>query len=94
MSTESSKPEKQPKEKRIFGHIPGVEMSQEFSNRETPAIAGVHRPTQAGICGSGKEGAESIVLSAGYEDDKDLGNVIIYTGAGGREKTLVSSNSL
>lgn len=46
---------------------------------------GVHRHLQAGIAGSQKEGAESIVLSGGYEDDEDFGDTIIYTGYGGRD---------
>ena len=46
--------------------------------------AGVHRQTQAGISARQRGGAESIVLSGGYEDDEDLGAVIIYTGRGGR----------
>lgn len=46
--------------------------------------AGVHRQTQAGISARQGGGAESIVLSGGYEDDEDLGAVIIYTGRGGR----------
>ncbi len=47
--------------------------------------AGVHRPLIAGISGSEKEGADSLVLSGGYEDDQDLGEEIIYTGHGGRD---------
>jgi putative restriction endonuclease len=46
--------------------------------------AGVHRQTQAGISAQQGRGAESIVLSGGYEDDEDFGAVIIYTGRGGR----------
>lgn len=46
--------------------------------------AGVHRQTQAGISARQAGGAESIVLSGGYEDDEDFGDVIIYTGRGGR----------
>jgi len=45
----------------------------------------VHRPLIAGISGSEKEGADSIVLSGGYEDDEDLGDELIYTGHGGRD---------
>jgi len=30
-------------------------------------------------------GAESIVLSGGYEDDEDHGSFILYTGHGGRD---------
>ena len=43
-------------------------------------------PIQAGISGSQTEGAESIVLSGGYEDDVDDGDVLIYTGHGGRDR--------
>lgn len=46
----------------------------------------MHRPPQAGICGGKSSGgAESIVLSGGYEDDFDLGAEILYTGQGGRD---------
>ena len=44
----------------------------------------MHRQTQAGISARQGGGAESIVLSGGYEDDEDLGAIIIYTGRGGR----------
>jgi putative restriction endonuclease len=40
---------------------------------------------QAGISGSKSEGADSIVLSGGYEDDVDLGDTIVYTGHGGQD---------
>jgi putative restriction endonuclease len=39
----------------------------------------------AGISGSESKGADSIVLSGGYEDDEDLGEEIVYTGHGGRD---------
>lgn len=71
---------------RVFGHIPGTTVGQIFKDRAELAKAGIHKPTQAGISGGGKEGADSIVLSGGYEDDQDEGNVIIYTGAGGRDE--------
>lgn len=45
----------------------------------------MHRPLQHGISGAGAEGADSIVVSGGYEDDEDYGDLIIYTGAGGRD---------
>ena len=45
----------------------------------------MHLPIQAGISGSQTEGAESIVLSGGYEDDADYGDIIVYTGQGGRD---------
>ncbi len=67
-----------------FGPVPGIAPGHEFGNRLELWGAGVHRQTQAGISARQGEGAESIVLSGGYEDDEDLGVVIIYTGRGGR----------
>jgi putative restriction endonuclease len=67
-----------------FGPVPGILPGHEFANRMELWSAGVHRQTQAGISARQGEGAESIVLSGGYEDDEDLGAVIIYTGRGGR----------
>lgn len=63
----------------------GVEVGAVFADRRALASAGVHRPLRAGICGTSELGAESIVLSGGYEDDSDRGNVIIYTGQGGND---------
>ena len=68
---------------RIFGELPGIPEGTLFEDRTELSKAGVHRPRQAGICGGKGEGAESIVLSGGYEDDTDSGDVIIYTGHGG-----------
>jgi putative restriction endonuclease len=67
-----------------FGPVPGIAPGHEFGNRLELWGAGVHRQTQAGISARQGEGAESIVLSGGYEDDEDFGSVIIYTGRGGR----------
>jgi putative restriction endonuclease len=71
---------------RVFGHISGTTVGQIYKDRAELAKAGIHKPLVAGISGGGEEGADSIVLSDGYEDDEDFGNEIIYTGAGGREK--------
>lgn len=71
---------------RTFGHIDGTLIGDIFDNRVALAKSGIHPPTQAGISGGSKEGADSIVLSGGYEDDEDFGNEIIYTGAGGRDE--------
>ncbi|NTS76320.1 HNH endonuclease [Catenovulum sp. SM1970] len=70
---------------RIFGEIEGVTPGDQFENRIALREVGVHRPNQKGISGSAFEGADSIVLSGGYEDDEDYGDVIIYTGAGGQK---------
>ncbi|OYO08880.1 hypothetical protein CGZ94_20240 [Enemella evansiae] len=71
--------------KKRFGHIDGVSVGQEFESRAALAAAGVHPPTMPGIHGTKKDGADSIVVSGGYVDDVDLGDVIIYTGAGGND---------
>lgn len=59
--------------------------SEVFANRKELYEAGLHNSYQKGI-GRAKDGTEnmSIVLSGGYADD-DYGNVIIYTGEGGRD---------
>ncbi|KAB2347734.1 hypothetical protein F8566_17635 [Actinomadura rudentiformis] len=68
-----------------YGEIPSVDEGTLFASRADLREAGLHRPRQAGICGSKSNGgAESIVLSGGYEDDEDHGDVIIYTGHGGQ----------
>lgn len=70
---------------RIFGHVPDNPVGTEYENREAVAAARVHPQLQAGICGGEKEGAESIVVSGGFVDDLDQGDLIIYTGHGGRD---------
>jgi putative restriction endonuclease len=69
----------------VFGHISGHPVGSRFENRAELAEAGVHRHLQAGISGSASKGADSIVLSGGYEDDQDFDDLIIYTGYGGRD---------
>ncbi|KAL9243363.1 hypothetical protein vseg_017258 [Gypsophila vaccaria] len=46
---------------------------------------GAHFPHVSGIAGQSKHGAQSVVLSGGYEDDEDHGEWFIYTGSGGRD---------
>jgi putative restriction endonuclease len=69
---------------RVFGHIPGYPPGSLFADRAELAASGVHRPLQAGISGSEQEGADSVVLSGGYEDS-DFGDEIVYVGQGGRD---------
>ncbi|MFC9977372.1 YDG/SRA domain-containing protein [Spirillospora sp. NPDC127200] len=70
-----------------YGEIPGINEGRLFADRRSLHDARVHRPLQAGICGTQKAGgAESIVVSGGYPDDNDQGDVIIYTGHGGQDK--------
>lgn len=70
---------------RYFGEIPGIPEGTLFINRKDASSKKVHRPTVAGISGGATEGADSIVLSGGYVDDKDYGDEIIYTGHGGND---------
>ena len=70
---------------RVFGEIRGIQEGATFSSFVELNKAKIHTPTQAGIAGSQKEGADSIVISGGYEDDQDFGDEIVYTGHGGRD---------
>ncbi|WP_260479013.1 YDG/SRA domain-containing protein [Kibdelosporangium aridum] len=74
----------QPDERSIYGEVLGYPEGSMFRSRAEAQAARVHRPGQAGICGTKAFGAESIVVSGGYEDDVDLGDLIIYTGHGGQ----------
>jgi putative restriction endonuclease len=69
----------------IFGEIEGIQEGQWFEGRKEMMPTSFHRNWGAGIDGNGYEGTAAIVLSGGYEDDKDLGDEIIYTGAGGND---------
>ncbi|XP_063837600.1 E3 ubiquitin-protein ligase UHRF1-like [Ostrinia nubilalis] len=68
-----------------FGPIPGIEVGMCWRFRIQLSESGVHRPPVSGIHGRDVEGAYSIVLSGGYEDDVDHGNEFTYTGSGGRD---------
>ncbi|KAF7346339.1 E3 ubiquitin-protein ligase ORTHRUS 2 [Mycena sanguinolenta] len=72
---------------KIHGHIPGIPVLSTFLNRKECSHAGVHAHTFKGIHGSKDEGAYSVVMSGGYEDDQDKGETFIYTGEGGRATT-------
>lgn len=67
-----------------LGHLPGIPLGTTFDSRQEAYERGVHRKNQDGIVGTAERGAESIVVSGGYED-VDEGSVIFYTGHGGRE---------
>ncbi|NRF37195.1 YDG/SRA domain-containing protein [Pedobacter foliorum] len=66
-----------------FGEIEGIKEGDTFISRQEMTNKGLHRNTVQGIDGNGEHGSASIVLNGGYEDDKDYGNLIIYTGHGG-----------
>jgi predicted restriction endonuclease len=74
-----------------YGGPTAVKEGTIFPNRNALHKAGIHRPLQAGICGTvSRGGAESIVVSGGYKDDQDYGDVIIYTGHGGQDRNTGS----
>jgi putative restriction endonuclease len=65
--------------------INSVPFGTPFASRKEVSQAGLHAPHMAGIYPAGDGArAESIVISGGYSDDRDYGDVIIYTGAGGQ----------
>lgn len=81
------------RDKRIIGSIPGIYVGDVFFFRLELCLIGLHGQAQAGIdyvpasqSSNGEPIATSIVVSGGYEDDVDAGDVIIYTGHGGQDK--------
>ena len=68
-----------------FGEIPGINEGDWFKGRKEMMSTSFHRKWASGIDGNANEGTSAIVLSGGYEDDKDEGDEIIYTGAGGND---------
>ncbi|KAG6374336.1 PUA-like domain-containing protein [Boletus reticuloceps] len=71
---------------KTFGNIPNVPIFTQWDYRKGCSDSAVHRSFMAGICGNRIDGAYSIVLSSLYKDNEDRGDVIIYTGAGGRKR--------
>lgn len=83
------------RDKRIIGSIPGIFVGDVYFFRMELCVIGLHGQVQAGIdyvpasrSTSGEPIATSIIVSGGYEDDDDGGDVLIYTGHGGRDKVL------
>ncbi|KAI3706196.1 hypothetical protein L6452_23775 [Arctium lappa] len=81
------------RDKRIVGAIPGVHIGDVFFFRMELCVVGMHGQAQAGIdyltssqSSNGESIATSVIVSGGYEDDEDAGDVIVYTGHGGQDK--------
>ncbi|PWA98980.1 histone H3-K9 methyltransferase [Artemisia annua] len=81
------------RDKRIVGAIPGVHVGDVFFFRMELCVVGMHGQAQAGIdyltssqSSNGESIATSVIVSGGYEDDEDAGDVIVYTGHGGQDK--------
>jgi putative restriction endonuclease len=69
----------------VFGEIDGQVRGTPYPDRAAVHAAGLHRHLQAGISGHVEDGADAIVVSGGYKDDRDHGDWILYTGQGGRD---------
>lgn len=69
----------------VFGEIEGIKEGHWFKDRREMLDSSFHRNRIAGIDGNASDGAAAIVISGGYEDDEDLGDEILYTGAGGND---------
>ncbi|KAM7471582.1 hypothetical protein LguiA_009765 [Lonicera macranthoides] len=63
----------------------GVLVGECWKDRMECRQWGAHNPHVAGIGGQQKHGAQSVVISGGYEDDEDHGEWFLYTGSGGRD---------
>jgi len=66
----------------------GLVVGTVYPSRKALSEAGVHAHTYAGISGTKAGGGKSVVLSGGYKDDQDMGNVILYTGTGGQRNSF------
>ncbi|KAI0662803.1 hypothetical protein C8Q70DRAFT_908776 [Cubamyces menziesii] len=69
---------------KTYGAIPGVPIGSWWETRQACSMDAVHAPWVAGIS-PGPQGAYSVALSGGYEDDVDLGEAFTFTGSGGRD---------
>lgn len=85
------------RERRIVGSIPGVYVGDAFFYRMELCVVGLHGQIQAGIdyvgprlTPNGDPVATSIIVSGGYEDDDDSGDVLVYTGHGGKHRNLLT----
>uniref|UniRef100_A0A8C8SSL4 E3 ubiquitin-protein ligase UHRF n=1 Tax=Pelusios castaneus TaxID=367368 RepID=A0A8C8SSL4_9SAUR len=68
-----------------YGPVPGVPVGATWKFRVQVSEAGVHRPHVGGIHGRSNDGAYSLVLAGGFEDEVDRGDEFTYTGSGGRD---------
>lgn len=67
-----------------YGEVPGHPAGAVFKNRREAFDAGIHCQLRAGIAGRAA-GTQSICMSDGYSDADIQGDLITYTGFGGRD---------
>ncbi|KAF7819187.1 histone-lysine N-methyltransferase, H3 lysine-9 specific SUVH1-like [Senna tora] len=86
--------------KRRIGAVPGVEIGDIFYFRMELCVVGLHAPSMAGIDYMGVKFnqdqeeplAVSIISSGGYEDNVEDGDVLIYSGQGGVNRSKEASD--
>lgn len=80
----------------IYGEVPGVEVGDHYFYRMELLLISLHKQSQGGIDyiseskshfrddkGRPMSVAVSVIASGGYEDDRDEGDTLMYTGQGG-----------
>ncbi|GLC36686.1 hypothetical protein PLESTM_000489500 [Pleodorina starrii] len=73
----------------VFGHVPGVAPGAKYKDRGQLYVVGLHATLMKGIHAPPAKhpdfarGAYSVVMSGGYVDDEDMGELFWYTGEGG-----------
>uniref|UniRef100_J3NB31 YDG domain-containing protein n=1 Tax=Oryza brachyantha TaxID=4533 RepID=J3NB31_ORYBR len=77
--------------RKMIGHVPGVEVGDVFFFRIEMCIVGLHAPAMGGIDYiSSKHKDETlavcIISSGGYENDDDDTDILVYTGQGGNSR--------
>ncbi|MFD5781175.1 YDG/SRA domain-containing protein [Streptomyces sp. NPDC126933] len=74
----------------VFGHVGDILPGALFESRWDVKGARLHKAERDGISwgldGEDQRAADAIVLSKGYEDDRDQWDEVLYTGAGGRDE--------
>ena len=76
----------------LFGELPDFPVGSGWETRADCCADLVHRATVAGIVGTPESGCYSIVLNGGYADDVDRGELLTYTGSGGRSLKGTAAN--
>ncbi|KAF9457559.1 PUA-like domain-containing protein [Collybia nuda] len=71
-----------PSDAKTFGEINGIPVGTFFLDRKHLFEAGMHGRPAWGIHGTIGDGAYAVVVNGGYEDDRDQGETVIYTGHG------------
>jgi E3 ubiquitin-protein ligase UHRF1 len=76
----------------FFGELDDFAVGSGWETRADCCADLVHRATVAGIVGTPESGCYSIVLNGGYADDVDHGDLLTYTGSGGRSLKGTAAN--